>query len=68
MRAAGVRSSLTITQFVDACILAGFDQIATFPPLVADNQTFSFRSACELVKTARTGFNAGTRRVRTSLC
>jgi hypothetical protein len=48
--------SLSADEFLDACILAGFDYCVTFPPLL--EQQFSFRHACEMVKNYKTGFAA----------
>jgi hypothetical protein len=47
-------------QFIDACILAGFDYCATFPPLTETPPPFSFRSAFEMVKMFKSGYNAVT--------
>ena len=48
--------SLSSDEFLDACILAGFDYCVTFPPLL--EQPFTFRYACEMVKNFKTGFAA----------
>lgn len=48
--------SLTPEEFLDACMLAGFDFCGTFPPLL--DQAFTFRYACEMVKNFKTGYAA----------
>ncbi|KAG0373226.1 hypothetical protein BGX24_011966 [Mortierella sp. AD032] len=48
---------LTNDQFLDLCILAGFDYCPTFPPLAAES-AFSFKGIHELLQLHRTGFNA----------
>ncbi|KAG0214762.1 hypothetical protein BGX28_001397 [Mortierella sp. GBA30] len=48
---------LTDDQFLDLCILAGFDHCPTFPPLSAEG-AFAFKSIHELLLQHRTGFNA----------
>ena len=48
--------SLSSDEFLDACILAGFDFCVTFPPLL--EQQFTFRHACEMVKNFKTGYAA----------
>mmetsp|Transcript_4646 Transcript_4646/g.16348 ORF Transcript_4646/g.16348 Transcript_4646/m.16348 type:complete len:704 (+) Transcript_4646:98-2209(+) len=44
-------------QFQDACILAGFDYSATFPPL-STGKYFSFQGAYDLIVQARHGYGA----------
>jgi hypothetical protein len=51
-----VNLALSSDEFLDACILAGFDYCVTFPPLL--EQQFSFRYACEMVKNFKTGYAA----------
>ncbi|GJJ68247.1 hypothetical protein EMPS_00593 [Entomortierella parvispora] len=48
---------LSDDQFLDVCILAGFDQFTTFPPL-ATEVAFSFKNIHDLLRQHRTGFNA----------
>ncbi|CAO3565577.1 unnamed protein product [Mortierella alpina] len=48
---------LSDDQFLDLCILAGFDHCPTFPPLSAEG-AFAFKSIHELLLQHRTGFNA----------
>ncbi|KAF9188053.1 hypothetical protein BGZ50_001569 [Haplosporangium sp. Z 11] len=48
---------LSDDQFLDLCILAGFDHCPTFPPLSAEG-AFAFKSIHELLQQHRTGFNA----------
>ncbi|KAG0054478.1 hypothetical protein BGZ83_011165 [Gryganskiella cystojenkinii] len=48
---------LSDDQFLDLCILAGFDQFSTFPPLATD-ATFTFKNIHDLLRQYRTGFNA----------
>eukprot|EP00026_Physarum_polycephalum_P002709 Phypoly_transcript_02717.p1 GENE.Phypoly_transcript_02717~~Phypoly_transcript_02717.p1 ORF type:complete len:741 (+),score=127.90 Phypoly_transcript_02717:53-2275(+) len=48
--------SLSSDEFLDACVLAGFDYCVTFPPLL--EQQFTFRNACEMVKNFKTGYAA----------
>ncbi|ORZ10080.1 PIN domain-like protein [Absidia repens] len=43
-------------QFLDICILAGFEYCPTFPPLSAIS--FTFNGVQELIKQHKTGFNA----------
>ncbi|CAB4431514.1 unnamed protein product [Rhizophagus irregularis] len=50
--------SITDEQFLDVCILAGFEICNTFPPLNSEYSTFTFKSVHDLVKQHRTGFNA----------
>ncbi|KAI0244780.1 hypothetical protein L0F63_002803 [Massospora cicadina] len=45
-------------QFLDACVLAGFEYCATFPPISSEHLGFSFKAPLELVKTFKSGFNA----------
>ncbi|KAJ1980681.1 hypothetical protein H4R33_005417 [Dimargaris cristalligena] len=45
-------------QFLDVCILAGFDWSITFPPLEGDTKGFTFKDVLELIKQHKTGFNA----------
>jgi len=47
---------MTQDQFIDACILAGFDLCSTFPPLLEG--PFNFRAAYEMVKGYKTGLTA----------
>jgi len=44
--------------FIDICMLAGFDWISTFPPLVTPNTTFTFKGTVDMLQQFRTGFNA----------
>ncbi|KAG0265507.1 hypothetical protein DFQ27_000586 [Actinomortierella ambigua] len=44
-------------QFLDFCILAGFDQFPSFPPLNMDG-AFAIRNLQDMLRTNRTGFNA----------
>jgi len=48
--------NMTQDQFIDACILAGFDLCSTFPPLLEG--PFNFRAAYEMVKGYKTGLTA----------
>jgi hypothetical protein len=48
---------LSDDQFLDLCILAGFDYCITFPPLAAEG-SFAFKSIHDLLQQHRTGFNA----------
>lgn len=48
---------LSDDQFLDLCILAGFDQFMTFPPMAAE-AAFSFKGIHDLLRQHRTGFNA----------
>ncbi|KAG0244913.1 hypothetical protein BGW41_005512 [Actinomortierella wolfii] len=48
---------LSDDQFLDLCILAGFDHCPTFPPLTMDG-SFAFKHLLDLLRTHRTGFNA----------
>lgn len=50
--------NLSADEFLDACILAGFDYCGTFPPLLEQNSHFSFRHAWEMVKNFKTGYAA----------
>mmetsp|Transcript_45649 Transcript_45649/g.74436 ORF Transcript_45649/g.74436 Transcript_45649/m.74436 type:complete len:808 (-) Transcript_45649:597-3020(-) len=46
-------------QFLDACLLAGFDFLPTFPPLNPDfHSEFRFDVALEMIRHHRTGFRA----------
>jgi len=46
-------------QFIDICMLAGFDWISTFPPLVGSpNTTFTFKGTVDMLQQYRTGYNA----------
>ncbi|CAI2168817.1 8627_t:CDS:10 [Funneliformis geosporum] len=49
---------ITDEQFLDVCILAGFEHCITFPPLSSDYSGFTFKSVHDLIKQYRTGFNA----------
>ncbi|CAG8474579.1 15153_t:CDS:10 [Funneliformis caledonium] len=49
---------ITDEQFLDVCILAGFEYCITFPPLSSDYSGFTFKSVHDLIKQYRTGFNA----------
>jgi len=49
---------MTDEQFLDTCILAGFEHCNTFPPLNSEYSGFAFKSVYDLVKHHRTGFNA----------
>jgi 5'-3' exonuclease len=45
--------------FIDICMLAGFDWISTFPPLVGSkNISFTFKGTVDMLQQYRTGFNA----------
>ncbi|KAF9427802.1 hypothetical protein BGZ94_004125 [Podila epigama] len=48
---------LTDDQFLDMCILSGFDHCPTFPPLAEDGG-FAFKNIHDLLRQHRTGFNA----------
>ncbi|KAJ1925949.1 hypothetical protein IWQ60_004210 [Tieghemiomyces parasiticus] len=48
---------LDAEQFLDVCILAGFDWSATFPPLAVSNLGFTFKAVHDLIKQHKTGFN-----------
>lgn len=52
--------AITDAQFLDMCLLAGFDYISTFPPLLeySSGGGFSFKSAIDMVKTHRSGYMA----------
>ncbi|KAI9295438.1 PIN domain-like protein [Neoconidiobolus thromboides FSU 785] len=45
-------------QLLDIAVLAGFDYCSTFPPLASDNNNSIFKSALEMVRHHKTGFNA----------
>ncbi|CAG8485691.1 2066_t:CDS:10 [Ambispora gerdemannii] len=45
-------------QFLDVCILAGFEYCGTFPPLNTEFSSFTFKSVHDLIKQYKTGFNA----------
>ncbi|KAG0343695.1 hypothetical protein BG004_005069 [Podila humilis] len=47
----------TDDQFLDMCILSGFDLCPTFPPLAEDGG-FLFKNVQDLLRQHRTGFNA----------
>uniref|UniRef100_A0A6B2L1U0 XPG N-terminal domain-containing protein n=1 Tax=Arcella intermedia TaxID=1963864 RepID=A0A6B2L1U0_9EUKA len=47
---------ITWDQFVEVCILAGFDLAQTFPP-IADHQENSWEAAYELIKIFGNGYN-----------
>lgn len=50
-------------QFLDICIIAGFELCSTFPPIdntALNNGTFSFRAATDVLKNFRTGMNVVT--------
>ncbi|KAF9974825.1 hypothetical protein BGZ73_001685 [Actinomortierella ambigua] len=49
---------LSDDQFLDLCILAGFDHFPTFPPLNMESGGFTIRNFVDLLRTHRTGFNA----------
>nr|CAG8450832.1 4779_t:CDS:10 [Entrophospora candida]CAG8586087.1 6687_t:CDS:10 [Entrophospora candida] len=49
---------ITDEQFLDACVLAGFEHCGTFPPLNVEYNSFHFKSVLDLIKQYRTGFNA----------
>ncbi|CAG8748929.1 11916_t:CDS:2, partial [Racocetra persica] len=49
---------LTDDQFLDVCILAGFEYCGTFPPLNSEFSGFSFKGVHDLIKQYRNGFNA----------
>ncbi|ORX48366.1 hypothetical protein BCR36DRAFT_79758 [Piromyces finnis] len=45
--------------FIDICMLAGFDWISTFPPLLSSpNISFTFKGTVDMVQQYRTGYNA----------
>jgi len=45
--------------FTDICMLAGFDWISTFPPLVGNpNTSFTFKGTVDMLQQYRTGYNA----------
>jgi len=45
--------------FIDICMLAGFDWISTFPPLVSNpNTSFTFKGTVDMLQQFRTGYNA----------
>ncbi|KAF9547070.1 hypothetical protein EC957_008919 [Mortierella hygrophila] len=48
---------LSDDQFLDLCILAGFEYCITFPPLATEG-SFAFKSIHDLLQQHRTGFNA----------
>ncbi|CAO3688983.1 unnamed protein product [Umbelopsis ramanniana] len=48
---------LSEDQFLDVCILAGFDYCPTFPPLSNNMIGFTFKGTHDLVKHHKTGFN-----------
>ncbi|CAO3674388.1 unnamed protein product [Umbelopsis vinacea] len=48
---------LSDEQFLDVCILAGFDYCPTFPPLNNNMIGFTFKGTHDLVKQHKTGFN-----------
>ncbi|CAG8438708.1 9726_t:CDS:10 [Diversispora eburnea] len=50
--------ALTDEQFLDVCILAGFEYCGTFPPLNSEFVGFSFKGVHDLIKQHRNGFNA----------
>ncbi|KAL7309521.1 hypothetical protein PS15m_010389 [Mucor circinelloides] len=45
-------------QFLDICILAGFEYCPTFPPLSTSHVSFTFNGVHDLIKQHKTGFNA----------
>ncbi|KAK9763372.1 hypothetical protein K7432_010006 [Basidiobolus ranarum] len=45
-------------QFLDICILAGFEYSSTFPPLQSDMMSFTFKGVIDMIKQYKTGFNA----------
>ncbi|KAG2236720.1 hypothetical protein INT48_000718 [Thamnidium elegans] len=45
-------------QFLDICILAGFEYCPTFPPLNTSQVSFTFNGVHDLIKQHKTGFNA----------
>ncbi|CAG8489148.1 3402_t:CDS:10 [Paraglomus brasilianum] len=55
-----ILSDLQITddQFLDVCILAGFEYCNTFPPLNTDLGGFAFKNVHDLIKQYKHGFNA----------
>ncbi|CAG8439730.1 12089_t:CDS:10 [Ambispora leptoticha] len=55
-----ILNDLTISdeQFLDVCILAGFEYCTTFPPLNTEFSSFTFKSVHDLIKQYKTGFNA----------
>ncbi|KAG0086386.1 hypothetical protein BGZ93_000149 [Podila epicladia] len=48
---------MTDDQFLDMCILSGFELCPTFPPL-AEDINFTFKNIHDLLRQHRTGFNA----------
>lgn len=48
---------ITEEQFLDVCVLAGFDYCSTFPPISGEAISFSYKTPLELVKQYKTGFN-----------
>ncbi|KAJ2374710.1 hypothetical protein H4S02_008457 [Coemansia sp. RSA 2611] len=51
------KCGITANQVLDMCILAGCDWCPTFPPLLGDIG-FSFKSAVDVTRQYRSGFNA----------
>ncbi|KAG0166946.1 hypothetical protein DFQ30_006536, partial [Apophysomyces sp. BC1015] len=45
-------------QFLDICILAGFEYCPSFPPLNTNVISFTFKGVHDLIKQHKTGFNA----------
>ncbi|KAG2214324.1 hypothetical protein INT47_000880 [Mucor saturninus] len=45
-------------QFLDICILAGFEYCPSFPPLNTSHISFTFNGVHDLIKQHKTGFNA----------
>ncbi|CAO3618472.1 unnamed protein product [Mucor hiemalis] len=45
-------------QFLDICILAGFEYCPSFPPLNTAHVSFTFNGVHDLIKQHKTGFNA----------
>ncbi|RCH91950.1 hypothetical protein CU098_001354, partial [Rhizopus stolonifer] len=45
-------------QFLDICILAGFEYCPSFPPLNTSHVSFTFNGVHDLIKQHKTGFNA----------
>ncbi|CAO3685598.1 unnamed protein product [Rhizopus stolonifer] len=45
-------------QFLDICILAGFEYCPSFPPLSTSLVSFTFKGVHDLIKQHKTGFNA----------
>ncbi|CEG64051.1 hypothetical protein RMATCC62417_01095 [Rhizopus microsporus] len=45
-------------QFLDICILAGFEYCPSFPPLNTSVVSFTFKGVHDLIKQHKTGFNA----------